>query len=68
MAPAATDLVQVTVIADSARLAEACAKAAVIVGAGRAPRFAARPGVHGLLLLTADGNVRATAKMLRWLA
>ena len=66
--PAATDLVQVTVIADSARLAEAYAKAAVIVGADRAPRFGARPGVHGLLLLTADGEVRATTGMLRWLA
>ena len=66
--PATTDLVQVTVVADSARLAEAYAKAAVIVGAGNAPRFAARPGVYGLLLLTADGDVHATTGMLRWLA
>lgn len=52
--PAATDLVQATVIATTARLAEAFAKAAVIVGRAAAPGTLRRPGVLGALLLTDD--------------
>lgn len=66
--PALTDLVQATVVARSARLAEAFAKAAVIVGASRAPALATCPGVHGLLLLTASGELRATRGVVPWLA
>ena len=53
-APAATDVIQATVIATSARLAEAFAKSAVILGRRAAPRALRRPGVLGALLLTDD--------------
>ena len=65
--PAATDVVQATVLADSARTAETWAKAAVIAGADRAFDLLDRAGVHGAVLLTADGDVRATPGMLQWL-
>ena len=63
-----TDVVQATVLADSARLAEGFAKVAVIAGATDAFELASRPGIHGLLLLTASGEVRASEGMVRWLA
>lgn len=66
--PAATDVVQATVVAASAREAEAYAKAAVIAGSERAFRLLDRPGVLGVLLLTEDGELRATRELLRWLA
>ncbi len=66
--PAATDVVQATVLADSARLAEAMTKVAVISGAERAFERLDRPGVQGLLLLTSSGEIRATRGMVRWLA
>jgi thiamine biosynthesis lipoprotein len=66
--PASTDVVQATVLADSARVAETFAKVAVIAGADRAPAVLDRPGVHGALLLTTRGEVRATPGMLQWLA
>lgn len=52
--PASTDLVQATIVATSARLAEAFAKTAVIVGLDAAPRALRRPGILGGLLLTDD--------------
>jgi thiamine biosynthesis lipoprotein len=52
--PAVTDLVQATVIATSARLAEAFAKTAVILGRQAALVALHRPGVLGALLLTDD--------------
>ena len=66
--PASTDVVQATVLADSARAAEAFAKTAVIAGSGRAPALLDRPGVLGVLMLTTRGEIRATPGMLRWLA
>ena len=63
-----TDVVQATVLAESARLAEGFAKAAVIAGATDAFELASRPGIHGLLVLTAAGEVRASNGMVRWLA
>jgi FAD:protein FMN transferase len=65
--PAVTDIVQATVLAGSARTAEAWAKAAVIAGSERALAMLGRPGIHGAILLLADGEVRATAGMLPWL-
>jgi thiamine biosynthesis lipoprotein len=67
-APAATDLVQATVIATSARLAEAFAKVAVILGRGAAPRGLRRPGVLGALLLTDDHQLISLPGTERFLA
>jgi thiamine biosynthesis lipoprotein len=66
--PAATDVVQATVVAGSAREAEVLAKTAVIAGSERGLRLLDRPGVLGVLILTTRGEVRATPEMLRWLA
>ena len=66
--PAATDIVQATVVAGTAREAEVLAKTAVIAGSGRAFRLLDRPGVLGALVLTTRGEVCATPEMLRWLA
>jgi thiamine biosynthesis lipoprotein len=66
--PASTDIVQATVVADSARVAEVLAKAAVIAGGDRAFTMLDRPGVLGALVLTTRGDLRATAEMVRWLA
>jgi thiamine biosynthesis lipoprotein len=66
--PAVTDVVQATVLADTARAAEAGAKAAVLAGSDRAPAVLDRPGVRGLLLLTTRGEIRATPELLPWLA
>jgi thiamine biosynthesis lipoprotein len=64
---AATDIVQATVVAGSAREAEVLAKSAVIAGTSGAFGLTDRPGVIGVLVLTAHGEVRATPEMLRWL-
>jgi thiamine biosynthesis lipoprotein len=65
--PAATDVIQATVLAGSARLAEAFAKTAVISGTERAFGLLDHPGVFGVLLLTERGELRATPGMVRWL-
>ncbi len=65
--PALTDVVQATVLASSARVAEAFAKTAVIAGTDRAFGLLDHPGVLGLLLLTERGELRATPGMVRWL-
>jgi thiamine biosynthesis lipoprotein len=66
--PATTDVIQATVLAATARAAEALAKVAVIVGADEAFVRLDRPDVHGLLVLTEGGEVRASRGMVRWLA
>jgi FAD:protein FMN transferase len=66
--PADTDVVQATVLASSARVAEAFAKVAVLAGSERAFELLDRADVDGLLLLTDLGEIRATASMVRWLA
>jgi FAD:protein FMN transferase len=66
--PAHTDVVQATVIARTARAAEAFAKTAVIVGSEAALRRLDRPDVFGQLLVTASGAVLATPSMLEYLS
>jgi thiamine biosynthesis lipoprotein len=66
--PAATDVVQATVVAGTAREAEVLAKTAVIAGSDRAFHILDRPGVLGVLLLTTRGEIRATPEILQWLA
>lgn len=66
--PAATDVVQATVLAASAAAAEAFAKVAVIAGAERAFQRLDRPDVLGILLVTDRGEVRASPGMIGWLA
>ncbi len=66
--PAETDVVQATVLAPTARVAEALAKVAVIAGSGRAFDLLDRPDVDGLLLLTDRGELLASRSMVRWLA
>ena len=65
--PAATDIVQATVLAGTARAAEIFAKTAVIAGMDRAFGLLDHPGVLGVLLLTERGELRATPGMVRWL-
>ena len=65
--PAATDVVQATVLAATARAAEIFAKTAVIAGTDRAFGLLDHPGVLGVLLLTQHGEIRATPEMVRWL-
>ena len=66
--PALTDVVQATVLADTARAAEALAKIAVVAGSEHAFDRLDRPDVHGLLLVTDRGELRASREMTRWLA
>jgi thiamine biosynthesis lipoprotein len=66
--PAQTDVIQATVLADTARAAEAFAKATVLAGSDLAAEILDRPGVHGALLLTTRGEIRATPGLLTWLA
>jgi len=65
--PAATDVIQATVLAGTARAAEVFAKTAVIAGTDRAFGLLDHPGVFGVLLLTERGELRATPGMARWL-
>ncbi|HEX7951045.1 MAG TPA: FAD:protein FMN transferase [Candidatus Limnocylindrales bacterium] len=66
--PARTDVVQATVVARSARVAEAFAKTAVIVGSAAAAERLDRPQVLGQILVTATGDVLVTPATLRLLA
>ncbi|HEY3335381.1 MAG TPA: FAD:protein FMN transferase [Candidatus Limnocylindrales bacterium] len=66
--PADTDVTQATVLAATAREAEAFAKVGVVAGADDAFARLDRPGVLGVLLLTDRGEIRATPEMTRWLA
>jgi thiamine biosynthesis lipoprotein len=58
--PAVTDVVQATVVAGTARAAEAFAKAAVIAGSRAASSLLEGAAVHGAILLTHTGEVLAT--------
>lgn len=62
--PAETDVVQATVIARTARAAEAFAKTAVIVGSETALRQLDRPDVLGQMLVTEAGAVLVTPSTL----
>lgn len=65
--PARTDVVQATVIAHSARVAEAFAKTAVIVGSDAAATRLDRSDVLGQILLTESGDVLVTPATLEFL-
>jgi thiamine biosynthesis lipoprotein len=66
--PARTDIVQATVLAGSAREAEALAKTAVILGSEEAFAMLDRPGVEGALLLTERDEILMLPSTARWLA
>ncbi len=65
--PARTDIVQATVLAGTAREAEALAKTAVILGSDVALDALARPGVDGAILLTDRDELLLTPSIMRWL-
>ncbi len=66
--PAETDVLQATVLADTAARAEAAAKAVVILGSERGAASLDRPGIRAGIVLTTDGRVLATPSTERWLA
>lgn len=66
--PAVTDIIQATVLAESATAAEAAAKTIVILGSSRTEAMLSQPGVWACLLLTESGRVLASPSALRWLA
>lgn len=65
---ARTDVVQATVVADSALDAEALAKATVILGADGALDMLEGSDALAAVLLLEDGDVVATTRSLDWLA
>jgi FAD:protein FMN transferase len=65
--PAVTDVVQATVIAGSAAVAEAWAKTAVILGGATALETLDRARVRGAILLLADGRTVALPRTTRYL-
>jgi FAD:protein FMN transferase len=66
--PAATDVVQATVLASGAAVAEAYAKTAVILGAAAGLDFLDRAGVAAAILLLDDGRVLALPRTSAFLA
>ena len=66
--PARTDIVQATVLAGTAREAEALAKTAVILGSEAALAVLAGHDVHGAVLLTDRDELLMTPATTRWLA
>jgi thiamine biosynthesis lipoprotein len=66
--PAATDLVQATVVTGSARHAEALAKTAMILGRDEGVRVLERAGAAAAVLVTDDGTCVATLDSHAWLA
>jgi thiamine biosynthesis lipoprotein len=65
--PAVTDVVQATVLADSASAAEVAAKSIVIMGSEAGEAMLERPGIRAVIVLTARGVVLASPSALRWL-
>ncbi len=66
--PAATDVVQATVIASGAAVAEALAKSAVILGSVAGLDLLDRSGAAGAILLLEDGRVLALPRTAAFLA
>ena len=66
--PAATDVVQATVLARSARVAEVLAKTAVILGRDEGLTFLEAAGALAAVVLTDAGECLATPRSLDWLA
>ena len=64
--PARTDIVQATVLATTAREAEALAKTALILGSDVALDVLARPGVLGAILLTDRDELLLTPSTMGW--
>jgi len=56
-----TDVIQATVVAESAAIAEALAKTAVILGAGRGLALLERAGAIAAVLATDDGQALAAS-------
>ncbi len=67
-APARTDVIQATVLAGTAREAEALAKTAVILGSDAALDLLGQPGADGAVLLTDRDELLMTPATMRWLA
>ncbi|MDA8236567.1 MAG: FAD:protein FMN transferase [Chloroflexi bacterium] len=65
--PAATDVVQATVLASGAAVAEAFAKTAVILGSAAGLDFLDRAGVAGAILLLEDDRVLALPRTMEFL-
>lgn len=66
--PAVTDVIQATVLAGTARQAEALAKAVVVLGSAAGLDLLDRVGVDGALLLTDRAEFLIHPATLRWLA
>lgn len=66
--PAATDVIQATVLAGTARQAEALAKAVVVLGSAAGLDLLDRVGVDGALLLTDHAEFLIHPATMRWLA
>ncbi len=66
--PAVTDIVQATVLADSASAAEIAAKQFVILGSVAGEALLDRPGLRALIALTDRGDVLASPSSARWLS
>ena len=66
--PASTDVVQATVLAGTAREAEAFAKTAVILGAAAGLAYLDRIGALGAVVLTTRGESLALPQTSLWLA
>jgi FAD:protein FMN transferase len=66
--PAVTDIVQATVLADTASAAEIAAKQFVILGSVAGEALLDRPGLRALIALTDRGRVLASPSSLRWLS
>ena len=66
--PALTDVVQATVVAESALAAESIAKAIVISGSQDGLDLAGRAGSLAEVLLLDDGDVIASPRTMEWLA
>ena len=65
---AATDVIQATVLAGTARRAEALAKAVVVLGSAAGLDLLDRVGVDGALLLTDRAEFLIHPATMRWLA
>ena len=66
--PAVTDVLQATVVAESACLAEGLAKAVVISGSDEGLDLLDRAGAWAELLLLESGDILATPRSLGWLS
>lgn len=66
--PAVTDVVQATVLADTASAAEIYAKTIVILGSEAGATIMERPGVRAVIILDDRDQVLASPSTLRWLA